>query len=51
MHSREQFTERDPITGEDLPEERRVRRDEDYTMRAWMAVVTYLLSDYDFLYE
>jgi hypothetical protein len=43
--------ERDPITGEDLPEERRVRRDEDYTMRAWMAVVTYLLSDYDFLYE
>lgn len=43
--------ENDYFTGEELPEERRVRRDEDYTLRAWMAVTAYLLSDYDFLYE
>ncbi len=28
-----------------------VTNDDDYTVRAWMAVVTYLLSDYDYLYE
>lgn len=43
--------EDDPATGEDLPAERQVRRDVDYTVRAWMAVTTYLLSDYAFLYE
>jgi hypothetical protein len=25
--------------------------DKYYTMRAWMAVTTYLISDYKFLYE
>lgn len=38
-------------TGEDLPEERRVERDENYVVRAWMAVTAYLLGDYRFLYE
>lgn len=38
-------------TGEDLPEERRVQRDDRYTVRAWMAVMTYLLLDSRFLYE
>ena len=39
------------IDGEELPEDQRVTQDELYTVRAWMAVVTYLLSDYRFLYE
>ena len=34
-----------------LPEELRVTEDPDYSVRAWMAVVTYLLSDYNFVYE
>ena len=38
-------------TGEDLEEGALVRDDPDYTIRAWMAVFTYLLSDYRFLYE
>lgn len=38
-------------TGEDLPEERRVQRDPRYTVRSWMAVMTYLLLDGRFLYE
>lgn len=41
----------DPETGEELPEEQRVNRDEEYTVRAWMAVTAYLLSDFKFLYE
>ncbi len=41
----------DPETGEDLPDEERLNQDEGYTIRAWMAVMTYLLSDYGFLYE
>jgi hypothetical protein len=28
-----------------------VVRDPDYTVRAWMAVVSYMLADYAFLYE
>lgn len=40
-----------PETGEELPEEQRLNQDPNYTVRAWMAVVTYLLSDYEFLYE
>lgn len=28
-----------------------LRSDEDYTVRAWMGVVSYMLSDYNFLYE
>ncbi len=40
----------DPKTGEDYPEDQRMGRDEDYVVRAWMAVVTYMLSDYKFLH-
>lgn len=43
--------ERDFWTDEELPEERRVNRDANYTVRAWMAVLSYLLSDYRFLHE
>lgn len=39
------------VTGEELPEGERQEKDPDYTQRAWMAVLTYLLSDYRFLYE
>lgn len=42
---------RAPGTDVDLPEEERLERDPDYTLRAWMAVLSYLLSDYRFLYE
>jgi len=41
----------DYYTGEPLPEERRVESDPNYTIRAWMAVITYMLSDYRFLHE
>ncbi|MCB9651957.1 MAG: DUF1588 domain-containing protein [Deltaproteobacteria bacterium] len=37
--------------GEPLPEALRVRRDEAFTVRAWMAVMAYLLNDYGFLFE
>lgn len=37
--------------GNELPEEQRITDDPNYTIRAWMAVVTYMLSDYKFLYE
>lgn len=39
------------LDGVELPEEQQITQDELYTVRAWMAVVTYLLSDYNFLYE
>ena len=35
----------------DLPEEERVVRDSMYVVRAWSAVVTYLLADWRFLYH
>ncbi len=41
----------DRMTGDSLPQERHVNRDNDYTVRAWMAAVSYLLSDYRYLYE
>ena len=41
----------DRMTGASLPQERRINRDGEYTVRAWMAAVSYLLSDYRFLYE
>jgi hypothetical protein len=41
----------DPNTQADLPESERIDTDENYVIRSWMAVVTYLLSDYKFLYE
>lgn len=42
---------RDLTTGEDLPESQRLELDTRYTVRAWMAVLTYLMSDFQFLYE
>jgi mono/diheme cytochrome c family protein len=41
----------DPATGEELPEGERLEKDDQYIVRSWMAVVTYLLADYKFLYE
>jgi hypothetical protein len=41
----------DPETGEDLPDSQRLNADPDYVVRSWMAVMTYLLADYRFLYE
>ncbi|WP_156040903.1 DUF1588 domain-containing protein [Chondromyces apiculatus] len=38
-------------TSKPLPEEMRINGDETYTIRAWMAVMTYMLSDYRFLYQ
>lgn len=39
------------LTGAALPAEEQITTDETYVVRAWMAVVTYLLSDYKFLFE
>lgn len=38
-------------TGEPLPEDRQLTNDDLYTVRAWMAVTSYLLADYRFLHE
>ena len=38
-------------TGEELPMDLQMVNDPDYTIRAWMAVTAYLLSDYRFLFE
>lgn len=38
-------------TGEEYGEQRAVVSDGNYTVRAWMAVTSYLLSDYRFLHE
>ncbi len=40
---------RDLLTGEDL--ENSLTLDPDFTIRAWMAVAAYLMSDYRFVYE
>jgi hypothetical protein len=42
---------RDRNSDELLPQERRINRDSEYTIRAWMAAVSYLLGDYRYLYE
>ena len=42
---------KDPTTNTDLPVERQIKTDDTYVIRAWQAVVIYLLSDYKFLYE
>jgi len=42
---------KDPTTNTDLPAERQIKADPGYAIRAWQAVVIYLLSDYKFLYE
>ncbi len=41
----------DPNTQVELPMDQQFGDDTTYVVRAWMAVVTYLLSDYKFLYE
>ncbi len=41
----------DPMTGEALPEGTQLTEDPDYTVRAWMAVMSYMLADYRYLYE
>ena len=41
----------DGRTNGDLPEEMRIEQDDNYSIRAWTAVITYLLSDYRFAYE
>lgn len=43
--------ESDYFTREPLPEEQRLRRDPLYTIRAWNAVVAYLLADARFLHD
>ena len=40
----------DRITGEELGDAA-ITEDPEYTIRAWMAVVSYLLGDFTFLYE
>ncbi|MBV1857433.1 MAG: DUF1588 domain-containing protein [Nannocystaceae bacterium] len=40
-----------PATGEELPEDQRLGEDPGYTIRAWMAVTNYMLSDFRFLHE
>jgi hypothetical protein len=40
-----------PIDGSDLPDDVQIKDDPNYTLRSWMAVMTYLMSDYKFLYE
>jgi len=37
--------------GATLPSEQRIEIDERYTLRAWAAVVTYLMSDFRFVFE
>lgn len=39
------------FNGAELPEEARINDDPTKSIRSWMAVMTYLLSDYKFLYE
>jgi hypothetical protein len=41
----------DPFTGVEVNDNSQINSDPNYTVRAWMAVVTYLLADYRFLYE
>lgn len=41
----------DPWTGDNLPAERSVRHDPRFTLRAWAAVLSYLLADWRFLHE
>ena len=41
----------DPTTGNPLPKSATISQDANYTLRSWIAVVSYLLSDYKFLYE
>ncbi len=40
-----------PETGEAFPGEEQIRLDENYVIRSWTGVLTYMLADYRFLYE
>jgi hypothetical protein len=42
---------RNPIDGTDLPDAQQIKDDPNFTLRSWQAVMTYLMSDYKFLYE
>jgi hypothetical protein len=39
------------LEGESLEDDERLQKDSQYVIRAWMAVVAYLLSDYRFVYN
>ncbi len=41
----------DGRTGDGLPSQDRIEQDSKYTLRAWIAVMTYLLSDFRFIFE
>jgi hypothetical protein len=41
----------DRVTGAPIPAPQQLLDDPDFTVRAWQAVLAYLLSDYRFLYE
>ncbi|MAD45929.1 MAG: hypothetical protein CMI02_05570 [Oceanospirillaceae bacterium] len=41
----------DGRTDGDLPAETRIEYDDNYVIRAWTSVLTYLISDYRFVYE
>ena len=41
----------DPASGEAIPAELQIIEDPDYVVRSWMAVITYMLGDYRYLYE
>lgn len=41
----------DQKTGDPLPPGEEITEDKTFAVRSWMAVMTYLLSDYKFLYE
>lgn len=48
------YVTKDPVTGESLSGDRydeRIHKDDTYVIRAWRAVITYMLSDFKFLYE
>ena len=40
-----------PETGESLSSEQQINQDDDYVIRSWTGVLTYMLADYRFLYE
>jgi hypothetical protein len=42
---------KDQATGLKLPNDKKITADPVYTVRAWQAVLTYLMSDYRFIYE
>jgi hypothetical protein len=41
----------DPTTGKDLDPSVIIDKDPDFTIRSWMAVMSYLMMDYKFIYE